>query len=106
MVEFGYQYIHFYFSEKWDPIYSFCDYFFEYIGLWVCDDFGVADSLDKVGPWFENLSELVSRLGGGLNRTCREPSARSSANSGRRARGSLHVQTRYKHQAMLWVQNA
>ena len=59
MTEIGYQYIHFHFSEKWVPIYSFCDYFFEYIGLWVCDDFGVADSFTKLGPWFEILSELV-----------------------------------------------
>ena len=52
----------FIFAQNWNPIYSFCDYFFEYIGLWVCDDFGVVDSFDKLGPWFENLSELVPTL--------------------------------------------
>ena len=58
----------FIFAQNWDPIYSFCDYFFEYIGLGVCDDFGVADSFTKLGPWFEILSELVHKLGGGLAR--------------------------------------
>ena len=55
------------FPKTQSPIYSFCGDFFQYIGLWVCDDFGVADSFTKLGPWFENLSELVPKPRGGLN---------------------------------------
>ena len=66
MTEIGYQYIHFYFSGKMGPNIFILRLFFEYIGLWVCDDFGVADSFTKLGPWFENLSRLVPTLGGGL----------------------------------------
>ena len=53
--------------QNWDPIYLFFEYFFKYIGLWVCEDFGVTDSLDKLGPWLEILSVVVPKLGGGLN---------------------------------------
>ena len=62
MTEIGYQYIHFYFCPKLGPNIFILRLFFEYIGRWVCDDLGVADSLDKLGPWFEIFSELVPTL--------------------------------------------
>ena len=45
------------------PIYLFCADFFTYIGATLSDDFGVADSLNKLGSDLENLSELVHTLG-------------------------------------------
>ena len=66
---------------------------------------GVADSLNKLGAYLEILSELVPTLETLANRTYSMPSARSSANSARRATGSLDGQAGYRHQAMLLVQN-
>ena len=45
------------------PIYLFCADFFIYIGATLSDDFGGADSLNKLGSYLENLSELVHTLG-------------------------------------------
>ena len=46
-----------------EPIYLFCADFFTYIGATLSDDFWGADSLNKLGPYLEILSELVHTLG-------------------------------------------
>ena len=63
--------MYFIFCQTQAPIYLFCDDFFKYIGPWVCADFGVADSLSKMGAGFKILSELVPKLGAMANRTVR-----------------------------------
>ena len=56
----------FIFSKNWVPIYWNFDFFFQYIGLWLCGDFGSDFSLNKLGRNDENLNRLVPTLGGGL----------------------------------------
>jgi len=56
----------FIFSKNWVPIYWNFDFFFQYIGLWLCGDFGSDFSLNKLGRNDENLNRLVPTPGGGL----------------------------------------
>ena len=100
-----YQYIYFSKVEKSAPNIFILRRFFKYIGGRLCGVLGVADSLNKLGAYLEILSELVPTLETLANRTCSMPSARSSANSARRAISSLDGQACYRHQAMLLVQN-
>jgi len=62
-LEISYQYINIFKSKSVHPIYLFCADFFKYIGGTLCDGFGGADSLSKMGANVEILSELVPTLG-------------------------------------------
>ena len=50
-----------------EPIYLFRADFFTYIGATLSDDFGGADTLNKLGSYLEILSELVHKPRAGLN---------------------------------------
>ena len=97
MTKSGNQYIYFYFPAKVGPNIFILGRFFLIYWALILGRFLGPDSLRKLGPYFQILSELVPTPRARGARSCSGPFARSGASAARRAASSLHILALHKH---------